>query len=594
MELINLFADINIKKDDFKYLILLFIIASVICFSKINHYLGMGFNYDVPVYLSNALYYAGINYNILPIYWLNKAPTICFLTSLLFRLGFVSVKSLYLVTAAFEIAGIIGLYVFLKNRFDSIFSFLGCIFFMSIYLALVSFGSGMTDIPAIGVSVWILVFAVLSFNKNYKYFIITSLLFTVGVYIRPTVVLTLIPMFLYFLYKHDIIKLLYELSDDRQLFKNNVNSYLKSEEFRYILISIVLCIVLYYTVRIILFFVFNLPFNLLNSVTSSISGYESLNGSDSAFNTDISTYALSFLKMLSLRNISLFGIQWSWVIFFIIVFGLLLKAFKVMRNPGEYKILKDLSDKSPKFHGLLVTIIIILIAISIIGYNLSYLLVEIAFVGMFALLSSFLKHFDENSDNEMFFIINVSWMCVYFIFISFINIKLPRYLLPVFIPVTYLFVLSLESILTSIYNAFKKDNENLKIIILKIIPIIFIFILLCTTYVTIDTTNDIGQYTKNSKNYIGTQHVSNYLMKFDKNYMDKNITADLTCRYYNWFLKRPTNSINNQFEPISKFDESKSDYLLLNESVKFENYTDIYHYGIHHLYINNNLSDNSL
>ena len=62
---------------------------------------------DVYVYLLNSLNFAGIDLGShSPLY---LSPVICFCTSLLFRLGYVDITSIYIVTGVFAIFGMVGL-----------------------------------------------------------------------------------------------------------------------------------------------------------------------------------------------------------------------------------------------------------------------------------------------------------------------------------------------------------------------------------------------------------------------------------------------------------------------------------------------------
>lgn len=585
----KVFSDLNLEKKDLIFLSILLILTIAIVINKINFHSIFGFNSDVPVYLSNALYYAGINYNLLSPNWLNNAPALSFLTSIFFRFGYVTPEALYIVNGIFEIFGIVGLYIFFKNRFNPLYSLLGCIFFESTYLYLQCASSGLTDTSAVSLSVWALVFAIVAFNKNPKYFILSSIIFTVGMFIRPTVGFVLPIIFLYFVYKHDLIKLFEDLFYDRTKFKDKISAYLRTDEFKYILISVLVCIGLYCIIILGNSLIFNVHFDFFDKVDSSMSGFSSRKGLDLGYHPNKDYYTAKLFEFISNKKISMFGVNLSYILFSIIIIGLAIKIIDAVRNFKEYEKLRNKTYyRNPKMNLILIASILILLGISVMGSSINHFIPTISLVLIFMIIISMIKQYDIDLNNHLFFIVNVSWMMIYFVFINYIDIKVYRYFLPILVPIAYLFALSLESIVFTIYKFIKNENKHLKDFILKIVPILFIILLLSSIYITLDTYDVKENYHNYFKIYDDTKHTSKYLMKLDKNYMEKNITTDHRDRFYNWFLKRGTNSIDNLYEPLHLFDESKSDYLLLNESVDFENYTEIYHHGRSHLYVNNN------
>ena len=109
----------NFNINDKKELILITLISTALVAYYINFNMHLGiYCSDVYVYLLNALYFAGTNVHSPKSIYLS--PVICFLTSLLFDLGFVDKISIFIVTGIFAIIGNIGLYLLLKLKFAEI------------------------------------------------------------------------------------------------------------------------------------------------------------------------------------------------------------------------------------------------------------------------------------------------------------------------------------------------------------------------------------------------------------------------------------------------------------------------------------------
>ena len=154
----NVFEDLNLSKNDCFYLFVLTAFSIIVTYFLIilNESIGI-YCSDVFLYLTNSLVFAGYSSSKVYLY---LSPFICFLTSILFRLGFLSEVSLYIVTGAFCILGNIGIYVLLKNRFSALLSLCGAILFGSFSLNLLWWANGTLDVPAVALSIWAIIFIV--------------------------------------------------------------------------------------------------------------------------------------------------------------------------------------------------------------------------------------------------------------------------------------------------------------------------------------------------------------------------------------------------------------------------------------------------
>ena len=165
----------------------------------------LGHNYrDAYLYLIQAYHFAGTpigGYDYVNYY----SPLIPFLTSLLFRLGFVSEASLFAVTGLFYPIAVIGIYFLLNLRFDKFYSMLGAILYGSMSINLMWTANGTLDIPSVALSIWAVYFFIKGLESNQKYFYLSFPLLVLSVFAKYTGALTILVMIVYLLSKRDII-----------------------------------------------------------------------------------------------------------------------------------------------------------------------------------------------------------------------------------------------------------------------------------------------------------------------------------------------------------------------------------------------------
>ena len=151
--------NMNFKLKDQKEIIFIIIFSSILVGYYINFNMNLGiYCSDVYVYLLNALYFTGTN--IHSTYNIYLSPIICFLTSLLFRLGLVDSLSICIVTGIFAIIGNVGMYLLLKTRFNNLLSLTGTIIYSTLALNLTWLANGSLDVAATGISIWIILFTI--------------------------------------------------------------------------------------------------------------------------------------------------------------------------------------------------------------------------------------------------------------------------------------------------------------------------------------------------------------------------------------------------------------------------------------------------
>lgn len=572
--------DLNINKTDLIFLLIIFLISLLICLNKLIFYNNNGFICnDIPIYLSNSLYYAGMNYNnILPVSYLYSSPVICYLTGILFKLGFVTPISLYFVTSIFELFGSFGFYIFLKNRFKPIFSLMGTIIYLSSNLYISFSSSGMLDCPAIAISVWVLVFLFLAVDKNYKYFLILMPLLIFGIFTRPTVAFLIPMIIIYYLSKFDILNLGYELIFNKRVFKNKIFNYLKGNEFKCISISLFISL---FIAGLIIFYhsyVFNLDLPFIYLVKESSNGFAYSKTYDLAYKEDYLYYISNFFEFIAVDISRIFNLKISYILCFFTLAGLLIKFFDIIKN---FKF-TSYNDNLKFNKKSIILLFLLLLLIICLGFFINYYISIIFILLSLLLIQSLLKTTDINRKQYSFCLINISLLICYFIFITHVNWKISRYFLPMFIPIVYFIVLSIESITLFIKKSLNFNHRYFIYFIENVLPLFLIFIMLFSAYITLINYYDYNYVDDNL--FHDTEATSNYLINYDENYLNENISTDRSFRYYNYFLNRDTNFIDNYVQPVELFDESNSKYIFLNESYNFKNFTEIYHHGDSYLY----------
>ena len=240
------FKEWNLEKQDKKYLIILFFILLLPTLKMLLYSVyGCISNPDIALYLLSGLKYAGLDYyNVVLSDELINTPIISFLSSLFFRLGYIDKNAIIIVTSVINFLGYFGLFLLLKNRFNSLLSFTGVIIYASLPLIIVNSTRGMIDLSSISISLWALFFAIIAFDKNPKYFLISFPLLVIGFFTKYTVGFTIPIIFLYYFMKRNIVDLFDCLISDKKLFKQRIKNYIKSKEFKYICISLIISVFL--------------------------------------------------------------------------------------------------------------------------------------------------------------------------------------------------------------------------------------------------------------------------------------------------------------------------------------------------------------
>ena len=519
-----MFEQFNIKQKDKYYLLFILIFSSILVGYYINFNNNIGiYCSDVYVYLLNALYFTGEN--IRSTSTIHLSPLICFLTSLFFKLGFVDKQAIYIVTGAFAIFGNIGLYLLLKRFFNANLSLTGTVIYSSLTIYLTWLANGTLDIPAVAIIIWIALLLHIAINDDPKYYILAILFITLGVFTRYTILLTLPAFLLYYVYEKGF-------KVDRK-------------DLKYIVIGIALSLILTGVVLSKINLMGHGNFAANGQISNGFTGKQ---GSevDPAYNTNVSYYADNFLNFISNSHTIIDGnpvlqnpTPLSVAVLGILILGMGLWIYSHWRKPDK----KDLPA-------------IIFFALAIISFTR----ISSVITTIFVLIGIYLLGKDSDYKIEYFML---AWIFSNLIFFSYYNIKVNRYMLPVFPAVIYFILLSIDTIRDKF-----KINENA-------IPLILIILFIIQAF-AFPFTFDVGY------EYKSIEDVSDYIIETYPDY--ENISIGVyNVRAYNWWLGGnliPILSSEEELIDASNVTYYISDQVLDNVTnyTQIKNINDVYIY----------------
>lgn len=555
-----------IKKNKYSLIVILFAFTVAMLLIYINSTANiLGHSYrDTYLYLILALKFAG--YNITGYNYVNYlSPLIPFLTAILFKLGFVSETSIFIVTGAFYTIGTIGLYYLLKLRFNERISAFGAILYGSLSINLMWTANGTLDIPSMALSILALYYFILAIEKKQRYFYLAFPLAALSFFAKFPGALIGPIMILYFLSKKDIF--------------GNIKKYLK-HGIGGIITACLLFIPFfgYYLLN-------NIPLGFLNQAeeisSKTTSATQVTNGTEPEVVKEVGNQLYYYIV-----NIPRFIYNPQKVLaYVVIIIGIIgisygfYKLFKYLKESYTDNQKKIAISCIPKIRINKIIYYFILI-ISLIGIAISFFTAgKISFIineGIF-FLSIFLftlafnsiyyrekikintkLNKENNSENNKFKFFSydiamIGWFLAYLIFFSAHLTKVDRYftaLAPSFI---FFISLGLNTITEKLEECSnKKVNEynmnlhikklslmqkirnnlgelNEKFNLNKIIPILGICVLLISTgaYLSIDKHDSLVDNEKEATNWI---------IHNEPNYQSKIIWAD-RAPDYTWYLK---------------------------------------------------------
>ena len=474
------------------YLLLLTIIVSFMTYCRILVQIEIGPISDSVVFLANALTYAnqGTGYSNLLF-----PPFFSFIVSLFFRLGYIYSSTLFAVDGGLYVFGVIGLYLFLRIRFNELESFLGGLLYATFPIVIVILGLGLSDLASVSISIWALYFLVLSFKRDSRFFYLAFPLTMLAFLTRYNAVLLIFPILVYLFINRDKINL-----------KN-------------IIIGTVAAIL---TIVPVLIFFYERFGNIISPFINFASTSTIVTVSD--INPYYDPNIFFFLEKLP----SLIGPQ-GIVILIIIVLGIIFYAiFKLtqqMQSNNHLRFNLTLENRGTKIISLILVVLVIIFLLSL-GKTI-YMVSELLFFLIVILLYELTKNLNiKNMDLNMLFL---TWFMAFFIFHSVFVIKDVRYFVVMAPPLAYFMILGLSEISKLIKLNIR--NRNLTFLFLAIILI---------SIMLLSTTSEIPHILQtNQDNVIFNEQIesaSAWFVTYDPNYKNENLYSDLWPNF-SWYLK---------------------------------------------------------
>lgn len=463
--LINFFKSNEIKLS-FLFILIFSSILTIllIWINTSQEILGTSYR-DVYFYLIEALRFSG--YSIGGYEYVNYlSPLIPFLTSLLFKLGFVNETSIFAVTGIFYILGVLGFFSLLRLRFRNLMAVLGSIIYAGLSINMLWVANGTIDIPSISITILSIYFFVLGIEKNQKYLYLAFPLAVLGFFAKYTAGLAIPLMVLYILSKPNIIL--------------NIKKYWKNGVLGIFLGLITTIPFLAY------FLINNIPFGFLNqaqNIASQTTGSITATTSTLKVGNDLFFYFTNIPRFIYSINEIL-----AYVIIIITLIGIIIGIYKSAKflksryddsnrfNNGKFEFLniKFLNIKiSNKLIYILFIVNIIIILLSFLtASKISFVYSElIFFISAFTLsyivnkIINIKNIAEQKYDKFSFDLLMFAWFFSYLIFFSAHLVKADRYFTTMAPGFVFIFILALNLILNSfdsitMPNIINKMNFN--------------------------------------------------------------------------------------------------------------------------------------
>lgn len=488
--------------------LLIIVVAITLLLLNIDGKAGVYYVRDVFFYLNNALFYAGYDTGLANTRGLS--PLIPMITSIFFRMGFISDFTIIAVSSSFYIFASLGMYFLLRLRFNEVLSFTGSMILATFPLVIVWITKGMLDIPGMCLSIWAVYFMILSFRKNSKFLYIAFPLIIFGFFSRYTVLLMVPVMMIQFLLVDDPIGYI----------KTNIKDIIIGITAGGLVFAAFVGI--YQYLNIGLFFV-----SQGNDITNST--YNALVTPNNLF-----YYINNVLIYLGTSNFVPYSLkpgafiiskmEWvggypsiiSYILTAILFVGIVLYLKKLFSSENR-EILKN-EDKNMKLAIFAIALIVFLITYLNVSIVTSIIIISISLLALYKLLIK-TDMDDFNLDSIMFY-----WILVNFLFITYYHVKVDRYFMPILPAIAYFVILSITLILEKF-----KDNKHIeKIKIIAPIGLICI-ILLCLGIFSISNAPHTFDNQMHPNFFTAASEekaVGAWLIEHDPDYMNKTIWAD--------------------------------------------------------------------
>lgn len=489
--------------------------------------------FDVYTFLDNALNFAGMPIGNLGSIYLS--PLIPFLTSLFFRVGYVSSNVIFILDGIIFIFGVLGLYLLFRQRFNVIQSFTGSLIFLSFPLIFTWSASGGIDIPGVSFSIWTIYFLVLGVKKDSKFLYMVLPLAALASVAKYTSFVIIFPIIFYLLISGDFLK-----NIKKFLIGALAGLVLVIPFFAYIYLKMGDLSVI---IRIFLIALVNLNAGI----------------DDVAYNLDKLYFLKNILNYISVsplmgpyhqvQNPSHgFPSILSYIISLIVISGLAIYVYRILKTKIHILKTKIQTDRSNRNRNIMLTTLVILVIAGFLSFfTYSYMVTEFIFLFVFFLVYKLLgsSEFKEGQfkklDLDFLFL---SWFAAFFIFHSVISLKTDRYFLTMTPALAYFMILGLSVFI----EKFKFKIKNKKLRSWGIYLIVGLVLLTSTT------ATHIGHTPKKTLGF-HIESSTDWLKEYDPNYTDKIIYSDYSPAA-TWYLKKDVKEgVPRVFKDYNEFSD---------------------------------------
>lgn len=469
-------------------LIFLMIIIILITYFRVNLQIEYGPIFDTLDLLSNAAFFAGkgIGYTDL-----TRPPLLSLLTSIYFYFDGLSIWPIFVIDAALYILGCVGLFLFLKERFDAVYSLIGSLLFATFPLIITFLGVGYNDVSGVSLAIWSIYLTYLAINKNSKFFFLSFPVAILAFLTRYNMALIIFPIFLYILINRDKIK-------DRNIF-----------------IGIILSMLV--LVPLLIFFNAKFGDPLFPFLTFFKTSGGSTYTEHFAYNSDL----LFFLK-----NMHLYIGPQSALILVVTLAGFLVYLFRKWKKDKTTDNFWSIKLQSLKIDLKVLTLFILILLFILSFGNTHYMISEVIF--FFIAYCIYMIFQDKGIDVKtdlLFF----SWFMAFFIFQSIYVIKDHRYFITMYPALTYFLIRGIYWALSELKANFK--GKNLTRYFLAFVLMVIMLLSLFTHFSNIEKDNQ-----KNKLMNEDALEASNWLINYDFEYKSKVIYADM-WPFFSWYLQ---------------------------------------------------------
>lgn len=478
---------------------------------RVKLQVNIGPGWDTYAFMANALYFAGQGIGYVE---LNRPPFLSAVTAVFYKLGYVYDWTIFFVDGGILVFGAVGLYLFLKLRFNSILSFLGALLFVTFPTIINWVGVGYSDVASVSFSIWTLYFTVLAVKKNSKFYYLAIPFLIMTFLTRFPAVFIVFPMMFYI------------FAEEKNFLKN----------FKDMVIGFIGSVLVFIPFLAVNFWKYGDPFAPYTS-TFSVSGGST--ASESIAYVPSPYYYIEHMGSYVSSKSAVFGTWIYHLIIIIIVTGFLIYVYDAIKT----KRLKNKLKAKTKFlrFGNVNLWLTILFTLSLVGFiftfnKVNYMVSEVIFFSL-TIVTYYLLKDVKDIDIDLLFLV---WFMVFFIFHSVYAVKVDRYFITMAPAVAYFIVLGLSKITGKL--SFKIKKINLTSWILSVILI----------FMVISSTNGYMHTMYQEPDYIVTNatSASNWFKTYDPNYKDKTIYSDI------W----PTMSweLSTNVQPMPTFNNSSA------------------------------------